>query len=64
LRTEQQVTDDERFDLIYSLIIFVLNKDFTQKRDARVPQNIPQTAGWVKGIPDWEYPTSSRQTQD
>jgi beta-glucosidase len=51
LRTEQQVTDDERFDLIYSLMIFVLNKDFTQKRDARVPQNIPQTAGWVKGIP-------------
>lgn len=51
IRIEQQMNDDERFDLIYSLMVYVLNKDFSQKRDDRVPPNIPQTAGWVKGVP-------------
>ena len=51
IKIEQQMNDDERFDLIYSLMVYVLNKDFSQKRESRVPLNIPQTAGWVKGVP-------------
>src|SRR5262245_57640469 len=50
--TEAQLTDDERFGLIYSLMVYVLEaKDFSQKRDPRVPENVPQIAGWVKGVP-------------
>src|SRR5262245_12752210 len=50
--TEAQLTDDERFGLIHSLMVYVLNaKDFSQKRDPRVPANVPQIAGWVKGVP-------------
>lgn len=49
--TEQQMTDDERFALIHSLMVFVLKPDFSSERDSRVPANIPQLAGWVKGVP-------------
>ena len=50
--TEQKMTDDERFGLIHSLMVYVLNPaDFSQKRDSRVPENVPQVAGWVKGVP-------------
>src|SRR5262245_9244704 len=50
--TEAQLTDDERFGLIHSLMVSVLNaKDFSQKRDPRVPAHVPQIAGWVKGVP-------------
>src|SRR5262245_39124993 len=46
--TEQQMTDDERFGLIHSLMIIVFT---TGKRDERVPADVPQIAGWVKGVP-------------
>jgi beta-glucosidase len=46
--TEAQMTDDERFGMVYSLMIVVFT---TGKRDERVPTNVPQTAGWVKGVP-------------
>jgi beta-glucosidase len=49
--TEQQMTDDERFGLIHSRMVFVLKEDFSQERDKRVPADVPQTAGWVKGVP-------------
>lgn len=49
--TEARVTDDERFGLIHSLMVFVLEPDFTQARDPRVPSHVPQIAGWVKGVP-------------
>jgi beta-glucosidase len=49
--TEQQMTNDERFGLIHSLMVFVLKPDFTSERDTRVPPNVPQIAGWVKGVP-------------
>jgi beta-glucosidase len=49
--TEQKMTDDERFGLIHSLMVFVLSHDFSQKRDKRVPPQVPQIAGWVKGVP-------------
>jgi beta-glucosidase len=50
-QTEQQMTDDERFGLIHSLMVFVLEPDFSQVRDKRAPANVPQIAGWVKGVP-------------
>ena len=51
LQTEQQMTDDERFGLIHSLMVFVLKPDFSSERDTRVPGDVPQIAGWVKGVP-------------
>jgi beta-glucosidase len=45
------MTDDERFGLVHSLMVFVLKPDFSQKRDQRVPASVPQIAGWVKGVP-------------
>lgn len=50
-RTEAQMTDDERFALIHSLMVVVLKPDFSQQRDARVPASVPQIAGWVQGVP-------------
>ncbi len=47
-KTEAQMTDDERFGLIHSLMIIVFT---TGKRDERVPADVPQIAGWVKGVP-------------
>jgi beta-glucosidase len=49
--TEQKMTDDERFGLTHSLMVFVLKPDFSQERDKRVPADVPQIAGWVKGVP-------------
>ena len=46
--TEAQMTDDERFGMIYNLMIVVFT---TGKRDERVPADVPQLAGWVKGVP-------------
>jgi beta-glucosidase len=51
LQTEQQMTDDERFGLIHSLMVFVLKPDFSSERDTRVPGDVPQIAGWVQGVP-------------
>src|SRR5262245_16797597 len=48
--TESKMTDDERFDMIYSLMVFALKPDFTSYRDQRVPAGVPQLAGWVKGV--------------
>jgi beta-glucosidase len=48
--TEQQMTDDERFSLVYSLMPVVFTAE-GGKRDPRVPAHVPQTAGWVKGVP-------------
>src|ERR671915_48444 len=47
-QTEAQMTDDERFGMIYNLMIVVFT---TGKRDDRVPADVPQLAGWVKGVP-------------
>jgi beta-glucosidase len=49
--TEQKMTDNERFGLIHSLMVYVLEPDFSSKRDDRVPANVPKIAGWVKGVP-------------
>jgi beta-glucosidase len=48
--TEQRMTDDERFGLIRSYMVVVFGKGGGQ-RDLRVPQDVPQIAGWVKGVP-------------
>ncbi len=47
-QVEARMTDDERFGLVWSLMIVVFT---TGKRDERVPADVPQIAGWVKGVP-------------
>ena len=47
---EQQMTDDERLALVYSLMPVVIAKG-ANRRDPRVPAHIKPTAGWVKGVP-------------
>jgi hypothetical protein len=42
--TEQQMTDDERLDVIYSLMRVVFT---TGKPEPRVPPDVPQLAGWA-----------------
>jgi beta-glucosidase len=42
------MTDDERFGLIRNLMVVNFK---TMKRDERVPENIPQMAGWTPGVP-------------
>ncbi|MBW4618177.1 MAG: glycoside hydrolase family 3 C-terminal domain-containing protein [Cyanosarcina radialis HA8281-LM2] len=48
---EAQMTDDERFGLIYNLMVYVYTGVGRGERDPRVPEHIPQIAGWTKGIP-------------
>src|SRR5262245_48997972 len=47
-QTEAQMTDDERFGMIYSLMKIVFT---TGKPDPRVPAEVPQIAGWGRGVP-------------
>ena len=44
---EAQLTDDERFGLLHSLMVINFQ---TGKRDPRVPTEVPQIAGWVQGV--------------
>lgn len=46
-QVEAQMTDDERFSLIYSIMVVRLSG----ARDPRVPKDVPQVAGWVAGVP-------------
>ena len=48
--TEQRMTDEERFGLIRSLMVVVFGQG-GGTRDPRVPESVPQIAGWVKGVP-------------
>jgi len=48
--TESQMMDEERFSLVYSLMPVVFTAE-GGRRDPRVPAHVPQTAGWVKGVP-------------
>jgi beta-glucosidase len=45
--TEAKMTDDERLDMIYSLMRVVFT---TGKIEPRIPAEVPQMAGWVKGV--------------
>ena len=46
------MTDDERFGLIHSLMVFSHTPDFSRWfRDKRVPASVLQSAGWVNGVP-------------
>jgi beta-glucosidase len=47
--TEATMTDDERFSLIYSLLPVVLTPT-GGVREQRVPDDVPQIAGWVSGV--------------
>jgi beta-glucosidase len=46
--TEQQMTDDERF----SLLISVMGKNaVVPERDKRIPEGVPMSAGYTPGVP-------------
>lgn len=45
--TERRMTDDERFSLISSLMVV----DVDGERESRVPEDVPEIAGYVPGIP-------------
>jgi beta-glucosidase len=48
LDTEQQMTDDERF----SLLVSVMGTNLTiTERDQRIPPGVPMSAGYVPGVP-------------
>jgi beta-glucosidase len=46
-KTEERMTDAERLDMIYSLMPVVFS---ARQRDPRVPDDVPQLAGWSKGV--------------
>ena len=47
-QTEQQMTDDERF----SMLISVMGRNFdVPVRDKRIPEGIPMSAGYAPGVP-------------
>jgi beta-glucosidase len=43
---DAELTDDERFSLLFSLMVVI----FGGARDPRVPPDVPQIAGWVPGV--------------
>src|SRR5678815_2219422 len=48
LEAERQMTDDERF----SLLVSVMGTNLTiTERDERIPQGVPMSAGYVPGVP-------------
>jgi beta-glucosidase len=44
--TEQQMTDDERF----SLLISVVGTNVVRERDARIPEGVPISAAYARGV--------------
>ncbi|MBO0757309.1 MAG: glycoside hydrolase family 3 protein [Bradyrhizobiaceae bacterium] len=51
--TEQQMTDDERF----SLLISVMGRNtFNPVRDKRIPDEVPMSAGYTRGVPRLAVP--------
>jgi beta-glucosidase len=46
--TEEQMTDDERFSLLVSVMG---TNDVVVERDPRIPQGTPMSAGYVPGVP-------------
>ncbi len=49
--TEEQMTDEERFSLVSSLMVHVFRPSSPPEHDPRVPPDVPNVAGWVPGIP-------------
>jgi beta-glucosidase len=48
LETEQKMTDDERFAMLFSLMGV---NGVIQVRDPRIPAGVPMSAGYVAGVP-------------
>jgi beta-glucosidase len=48
LETEQQMTDDERFSLLISVMG---SNPITPVRDKRIPAGVPMSAGYTPGVP-------------
>ncbi|HEF5873637.1 TPA: glycoside hydrolase family 3 protein [Burkholderia cenocepacia] len=46
--TEARMTDDERYGLLYSLMVRVFGRG---ERESRVPHDLPVIAGYVQGVP-------------
>jgi beta-glucosidase len=47
--TEQRMTDDERFALVFS--VFGANPVTGTRRDTRIPPSVPNSAGYTPGVP-------------
>ena len=45
--TEARMTDDERFSMLYSLMVRIFG---THAREPRVPADVPGIAGYVRGV--------------
>ncbi len=45
--TEARMTDDERFSMLYSLMVRIFG---THAREPRVPADLPAVAGYVRGV--------------
>ncbi|WP_448168576.1 beta-glucosidase [Burkholderia ambifaria] len=45
---EARMTDDERFSMLYSLMVRIFG---TNARESRVPAHVPDIAGYVQGVP-------------
>jgi len=45
--TEARMTDDERFSMLYSLMVRIFG---TNAREPRVPADLPAVAGYVRGV--------------
>ncbi|WP_197524045.1 beta-glucosidase family protein [Cupriavidus sp. USMAHM13] len=52
--TESRMTDDERFSLLYSLMVRVFGRT---EREPRVPAELPVIAGYTSGVPRLGIPS-------
>ena len=51
--TERELTDDERFSLLISIMGQHINLPV---RDKRIPEGVPMSAGYTPGVPRLEVP--------
>ncbi|MCY0854094.1 beta-glucosidase family protein [Cupriavidus sp. D39] len=51
--TEARMTDDERFSMLYSLMVRVFGRS---TREPRVPPELPVIAGYTRGVPRLDIP--------
>jgi beta-glucosidase len=58
---EEQMTDDERFSLLVSVMGV---NDVVTVRDERIPEGVPMSAGYVPGVPRLAWLGDDRLQQD
>ncbi|SFP80912.1 hypothetical protein [Parafilimonas terrae] len=57
--TEKKLTDDERFQMVYSVIGSV--PSIGMPRDPRIPEGVSMSAGYTPGIPRLGIPAIQKQ---